>query len=200
MGQRCARAAPAFVLGPRLLKTPACVRAPAGQSAERGAGGGAALRPGLTCPRSPLPSPAAAFAGDCSCRASELLVSVGARRTDGCTTITGGWTRLPAELGQRQALKLLPRASSYRPLHLRAPTPAPTFARRFRPLEAKSYSPWLSRDTDSPIMFASLSLVLLLAAWPFGKGGGKKKGGVRGRSAHVSFCPRGLFGGGRIGR
>lgn len=57
--------------------------------AARGAGGGAALRPGLTCPRSPLPLPAAAPADGCSCHASERLVAVVSwRRCSG--TITRG--------------------------------------------------------------------------------------------------------------
>lgn len=101
-----------------------CVRARARRPA-RGAGGGAALRPGLTCPRSQLPFPVAARAGGCSCRASERLVSVVARRTNACTTITRDWTRLPAELGQRLAFKLLPQASS----HPSPPSPDPPSSR-----------------------------------------------------------------------
>lgn len=104
-----------------------CVRARARRpTPPRGAlGGRAALRPGLTCPRSPLPFPAAALVSGYSCWAGERLVSAVPRRTNGGTTIIRDWTRLLAELGQRRTLRLLPGASSSPLPVLTPPTPTP---------------------------------------------------------------------------
>lgn len=95
------------------LKDP-CVRALARRPAPpRGAREGeregegererAVLRPGFTCPRSPLPFPEAARAGGFSCQANGRPVSIVRWRTHGDTTIPQTWTRLLAGPGQRLA-------------------------------------------------------------------------------------------------
>lgn len=110
------RAGSAHARRRRHLKTPSEHARPP-PPAARGAGGGAALRDGLTCPRSPLPFPAVAPADGCSCHASERPVAVVSRRRCGGTT-PEAWTRLPAARGPQLTLKLRPQAPS-------APVPLP---------------------------------------------------------------------------
>lgn len=144
----------------------ACKRPPAARPSRGAPGGGATLRPGLTCSRSLLPFPAAAGARGYSGQASERVASEVPRRTYG-GPITSLLDSMAGRTAQLLELKLLPQASS-------SPSP-PTQThppRRASVSSKPNPTPCAYHVIQgSPIIFAPLSLVLL-ATWPFGKGGG----------------------------
>ena len=144
-----------------------CARAPAACPTARGAGGGAVFRPGLTCPCFLFPFPAAARARSYSDPATQRLCSTAAHewRYSNNQTLgldcwqnsdsgwcTGSSPKLPIPpptLGQPHPQRCASVCSE--------PNPTPC-----------GYHVMPGR----PVMFALLSLVLRLASWPFGKGGG----------------------------